>query len=437
MSEHFLPLNVALLGMGTVGSGTVKVIQNLVKQGFDGAQKPKIQITHIADLQTDKVTQLCQELQLDHLPTITNDAFAVVNHVDVDVVVELIGGDRIAKELVIAALKAKKHVVTANKALLAKHGVELFALAQENGVHIAFEASVAGGIPVIKALREGLSANEIQRITGIINGTSNFILTEMKEKQLAFKTVLAQAQALGYAEADPTFDIEGVDAAHKLSLLSALAFNTVPQFTQAYNEGITQITTADMQYAQELGYEIKLLGITQKNQNNTAIELRVHPSLVAKTNLISQVNGVMNAVQIKGDAVGETMYYGAGAGSLPTASAVVADIIDIALGRTTPLIFAPTDQQLPIASIDERFGAYYLRMNVENTSGVLSKITNVLAQENISIDVFIQKNNEDPSMDTIICITEACVEKSMQKALISLNQLPFMKESVQRIRVEK
>ncbi|HAO24030.1 MAG TPA: homoserine dehydrogenase, partial [Methylophaga sp.] len=372
-------VKIGILGLGTVGSGTVSVLKRNSKEISRRAGRG-IEITRAADKNLDS-PKTCDLTGID----LTDDAFSVVNDPEIQIVVELIGGTGIARDLVMQAIENGKHVVTANKALIAMHGNELFAKAQEKGVTIAFEAAVAGGIPIIKAIREGLAANRIEWLAGIINGTGNFILTEMRDKGRNFADVLAEAQALGYAEADPTFDVEGIDAAHKLTIMASIAFGIPLQFYKAYTEGISKISQEDVQYAEELGYHIKHLGIAKKTAQG--VELRVHPTLIPKRRLIANVNGVMNAVVVKGDAVGPTLYYGAGAGAEPTASAVVADIVDIVRALTTDpenrvphLAFQPDSlKDTPILPMSEVITSYYLRINTEDKPGVLADITRIFS----------------------------------------------------------
>ena len=375
---------------------------------------------------------------------LTLDPFAVVNHPDIDIVVEMIGGSSPAKELILQAIANGKHVVTANKHLVAKHGNEIFAAAQAKGVMVAFEAAVAGGIPIIKALREGLTGNRIEWLAGIINGTSNFILTEMRDKGAAFDDVLKQAQALGYAEADPTFDIEGIDAAHKLTILSAIAFGIPMQFDKAYTEGISKLTREDVQYAEELGYRIKLLGIARRAANG--IELRVHPTLIPERRLIANVDGAMNAVLVKGDAVGPTLYYGAGAGAEPTASAVVADLVDVTRLHTADphhrvphLAFQPDQlSDTPILPMEEVRTAYYLRLRAFDRPGVLADITRILADGGISIDAMVQKEPaEGQEQVSIILLTHITVEKHINAAITKIEALEAISGAVMRIRLEE
>ena len=430
------PINVGLLGVGTVGGGTATVLKRNAAEISRRAGR-------------DIVLKMAANLDLDAARAIVGegvdvvaDGFAVVRHPDIDIVVELIGGTGIAKDLVLAAIDSGKHVVTANKKLLAEHGNEIFARAQEKGVTVAFEAAVAGGIPIIKALREGLSANHIEWIAGIINGTSNFILTEMRDKGSAFADVLAEAQRLGYAEADPTFDIEGHDAAHKLTIMAALAYGIPMQFDKAYLEGISKLSACDIRYAEELGYRIKLLGITRRTDKG--VELRVHPTLIPEKRLIANVDGVMNAVMVKGDAVGATMYYGAGAGSLPTASAVVADIIDVTrLATADPehrvphLAFQPDRlADLPILPIGEVESSYYLRVNVIDRAGVLAELTHILASEGISIEALIQKGSERGAEAEIVLLTHRVVEKHVNAAIAQIEALDSVTGSVTKLRME-
>ena len=430
------PINVGLLGVGTVGGGTATVLKRNAAEISRRAGR-------------DIVLKMAANLDLDAARAIVGDGvdvvadgFAVARHPDIDIVVELIGGTGIAKELVLAAIDSGKHVVTANKKLLAEHGNEIFARAQEKGVTVAFEAAVAGGIPIIKALREGLSANHIEWIAGIINGTSNFILTEMRDKGAAFADVLAEAQRLGYAEADPTFDIEGHDAAHKLTIMAALAYGIPMQFDKAYLEGISKLSACDIRYAEELGYRIKLLGITRRTDKG--VELRVHPTLIPEKRLIANVDGVMNAVMVKGDAVGATMYYGAGAGSLPTASAVVADIVDVTrLATADPehrvphLAFQPDRlADLPILPIGEVESSYYLRVNVIDRAGVLAELTHILASEGISIEALIQKGSERGAEAEIVLLTHRVVEKHVNAAIAQIEALDSVTGSVTKLRME-
>jgi homoserine dehydrogenase len=431
------PINVGLLGIGTVGGGTFTVLSRNAEEIARRAGRP-IQITVVAD----------KNLELAKTVTkgacrITDDAFSVVNDPEIDIVVELIGGCGIAKELVLKAIHNGKHVVTANKALLANHGNEIFVEAQTKGVIVAFEAAVAGGIPIIKAVREGLTANRIEWIAGIINGTTNFILSEMRDKGLSFDVVLKEAQRLGYAEADPTFDIEGVDAAHKISILSALAFGTPMQFDKAYIEGISSLQAMDIRYAEQLGYRIKLLGITRRVAEG--IELRVHPTLIPAKRLIANVEGAMNAVLVEGDAVGSTLYYGKGAGAEPTASAVIADLVDVTRvhtadpeNRVPHLAFQP-DQlvNLPILPMDKIESSYYLRLRVWDEPGVLADVTRVLADEKISIDAVIQKEpNEGEDEADLILLTHRTQEKLINDSIVRLESMSAVVGKVTRLRME-
>ena len=437
------PIKVALLGIGTVGSGVFNVLRR--NQAEISARVGRgIEIVLVADR------------NLAHAKSITgdaveviDDAFAAVSRPDIDVVVELIGGYTVAKELVLKAIENGKHVVTANKALLAVHGTEIFKAAQQKGVMVAFEAAVAGGIPIIKALREGLSANRIEWIAGIINGTTNFILCEMRDKGLDFADVLKEAQRLGYAEADPTFDIEGVDAAHKITLLSAIAFGTDVQFDKAYVEGITQLASVDIRYAEQLGYRIKLLGVTRRAAEG--IELRVHPTLIPAKRLIANVEGAMNAVVVHGDAVGTTLYYGKGAGSEPTASAVIADLVDVARLHTAEqehrvphLAFQPNAMQthLPLLPMSAVVTSYYLRLRVADQAGVLAQITGILAAANISIDAIVQREADEvggaeTNQTDVIILTHDCTESAMTAAIAQMQALPTVYQPIVRIRKEE
>jgi homoserine dehydrogenase len=443
IQEKQLPaLKVGLLGIGTVGSGTFEVLKRNQEEIQRRAGRAII-ITMVADLDTARAKAI-----VGSDVEVVNDARMVVTSPNVDVVVELIGGYGIAKALVLEAVAAGKHVVTANKALLAVHGNEIFAAAQAKGVVVAFEAAVAGGIPIIKALREGLTANKVEWIAGIINGTTNFILSEMRDKGLPFDAVLKQAQALGYAEADPTFDIEGVDAAHKATILGSIAFGVPLSFDQAYVEGITQLEAEDIKYAEQLGYRIKLLGIARRRSinGNDAIELRVHPTLIPTKRLIANVEGAMNAVWVKGDAVGHTMYYGKGAGSEPTASAVIADLVDVARTLDSPashrvpaLAFQPGRLlNTPILPIEDVETAYYLRLRVADEPGVLADITRMLADASISLDAVLQREPAEGEHQTdVVLITHQTVEKSVNAALSRIEALPTVLSKVRRIRLEE
>jgi homoserine dehydrogenase len=432
------PIQVGLLGIGTVGSGTFKVLQRNQHEIQRRAGRG-IEIAMVADLDVARARSIVGEGV-----EVVADARAVIANPAIDIVVELIGGYGVAKTLVLEAIAAGKHVVTANKALLAVHGNEIFAAAREKGVMVAFEAAVAGGIPIIKALREGLTANRIEWIAGIINGTTNFILSEMRDKGLDFATVLKEAQRLGYAEADPTFDIEGVDAAHKATIMSAIAFGVPVQFAKAHVEGITQLAATDIRYAEQLGYRIKLLGITRRREQG--IELRVHPTLVPAKRLIANVEGAMNAVVVQGDAVGTTLYYGKGAGSEPTASAVVADLVDITRLHTADpdhrvphLAFQPDAMaDTPILPIEQVVTAFYLRLRVADEAGVLSKITTILAEHAISIDAVLQRESHEGEKSTdLIILTHDTVEGRMREALTRMQALPTVLAPIVALRKEE
>ena len=432
------PIRGGLLGIGTVGGGTFAVLKRNQEEITRRAGRG-IVITMVADREVEKARKIVGEGVI-----VTSDAYEIVTSPDIDIVIELIGGYTVAKDLILKAIENGKHVVTANKALLASHGTEIFAAAQKKGVMIAFEAAVAGGIPIIKALREGLTANRIEWIAGIINGTSNFILSEMRDKGLAFDTVLDQAQKLGYAEADPTFDIEGIDAAHKLTIMAAIAFGIPMQFDKVYTEGIAKLTREDIRYAEELGYRIKLLGITKRTDKG--IELRVHPTLIPTRRLIANVEGVMNAIVVKGDAVGATLYYGAGAGAEPTASSVVADLVDVTRMHTADpkhrvphLAFQPDLlSNTPILKMDEVETSYYLRLRTQDRPGVLADITRILADLNISIDAMVQKEpSEGEDQVNIIMLTHLTIEKNINAAIVKIEELPVMTGKVTRIRLEE
>ena len=432
------PIKVGLLGIGTVGAGTFTVLKRNQEEIIRRAGRG-IEIAVVADLDTARAKEITGG-QVE----VVSDAHLIVNRPDIDVVIELIGGYGIARELVMQSIANGKHVVTANKALLAKHGTEIFKAAEEQGVIVAFEAAVAGGIPIIKALREGLTANRIQWVAGIINGTTNFILSEMRDKGLDFATVLKEAQRLGYAEADPTFDIEGIDAAHKASIMSAIAFGTPVQFDQAYVEGITNLQAIDIRYAEQLGYRIKLLGITRRTAHG--IELRVHPTLIPKNRLIANVEGAMNAVLVQGDAVGATLYYGKGAGAEPTASAVIADLVDIArLAAADPVYRVPSlayqTQSLadtPILPMAEIITSYYLRLRVADQPGVLADITRILADASISIDAMLQKEPDEGETQTdIILLTHQTQEKNINAAIAAIEALNTVDGKVTRLRLEQ
>ena len=436
------PIQVGLLGIGTVGSGTFNVLARNREEIVRRAGRD-IVISMVADLDTERAERIVKGRA-----TVTKNADDILGNPDIDIVIELIGGYGIARTLVLKAIAAGKHVVTANKSLLATHGNEIFAAAQKQGVMIGFEAAVAGGIPIIKALREGLTANRIEWIAGIINGTSNFILSEMRDKGLPFADVLRAAQKLGYAEADPTFDIEGIDAGHKLTIMSAIAFGVPMQFGAAHVEGITKLTREDIEYAEELGYRIKLLGITRRTvvDGKTGIELRVHPTLIPHKRLIANVEGVMNAVLVKGDAVGATLYYGAGAGSEPTASAVIADLVDITRmhtadpGQRVPHLAFQPDQLAgtPILPMGDITTSYYLRLRVKDQPGVLADITRVLADHSISIDAMVQKEPaEGEEQVDIIMLTHQAVEKRVDAAIAKMEALTVVLGKVTRIRLEE
>ena len=438
------PLQVGLLGLGTVGLGTWKVLRRNEEEIARRAGRP-IRITWIGERALEQARAATRG---DSGVNLTADAAVVLAHPDIDIVIELIGGLEPARTFILQAIANGKHVVTANKALLARHGNEIFAAAHAKGVMVAFEGAVCGGIPIIKALREGLTANRIEWIAGIINGTSNFILSEMRAKGAPFATVLAEAQARGYAEADPTFDIEGIDAAHKLTIMAAIAFGVPMRFEGAYHEGITKLTREDIQYAEELGYRIKLLGITRraKVDGREGIELRVHPTLVPKARLIANVEGAMNAVLVKGDAVGATLHYGAGAGAEPTASAVIADLVDVTRMHTADpehrvphLAFQP-DQltDVPFLPIGEVVTSYYLRMRVEDKPGVLADITRILADREISIDAMIQKEPSEGEYQTdIILLTHRTIEKNIDDAIAKIEALTTVRGKIVRIRLEE
>jgi len=432
------PINVGLIGIGTVGGGTWTVLNRNAEEITRRAGRP-IRITAVAD----KNVELAQQVT-GGSARVTADAFALVNDSEIDIIVELIGGYGVAKELVMQAIANGKHVVTANKALLAVHGTEIFTAAQQKGVMVAFEAAVAGGIPIIKALREGLTANRIEWAAGIINGTTNFILSEMRDKGLSFADVLAEAQRLGYAEADPTFDIEGVDAAHKATLIASIAYGIPVQFDKAYVEGITKLEASDIRYAEQLGYRIKLLGIAKRRENG--VELRVHPTLIPAKRLIANVEGAMNAVVVKGDAVGTTLYYGKGAGAEPTASAVIADLVDVTrLATADPehrvphLAFQPNAMSnLPILPMSEIETGNYLRLRVEDKAGVLADVTRILADQGISIDAMLQREPEEGEGETdIIILTHVCSESAALAAVAKVEALAAVKAQVKRIRLEE
>lgn len=432
------PVKVGLLGLGTVGGGTATVLsQNALEIARRAGRDIVVDFAAALDLECAKKLGLSDNIRL------TQDAFDIVRDPDIDIVVELIGGYSPARELVLEAIDNGKHVVTANKALIATHGNEIFAKAQDKGVMVAFEAAVAGGIPIIKAIREGLAANTIEWLAGIINGTGNFILTEMRDKGRAFEDVLKEAQALGYAEADPTFDVEGIDAAHKLTVLASLAFGIPLQFDKCYTEGISKITAEDVEFASELGYSIKHLGVARRSE--AGVEMRVHPTLIPERRLIANVDGVMNAVQVQADAVGPTLYYGAGAGALPTASAVVADIVDVVRTMTSDpenrvphLAFQPDAiSDLPILEMDAVTTSFYVRMSVKNQSGVLAEITRIFAEQKISIEALIQKEPAGGQEEaTLIMLTHAVREGDFNQAVKDIEALDIISGQVTRIRME-
>lgn len=432
-------LKVGLLGIGTVGGGTYAVLTRNQEE-ISRRAGCKIEIVKVAD----RNLELAKKLTNGQIE-VTDDVMSVVTDPNVDVVVELIGGYTLAKDAMLKAIEHGKHVVTANKALIATHGNEIFAAAKAKGVIVAFEAAVAGGIPIIKALREGLVANKIEWIAGIINGTTNFILTEMRDKGLAFADVLGEAQRLGYAEADPTFDVEGIDAAHKLMIMSAIGFGIPMQFDKVYTEGITKLESKDIRYAEELGYRVKLLGMTKHSVNG--IEIRVHPTLIPEKRLIANVNGAMNAVVVKGDAVGPTLYYGAGAGSEPTASSVIADLVDVARMQNTSIqdrvpYLAYHDisatENTPILPISEISTAYYLRMRASDKPGVLAEVTKILGDRQISIDAMMQKEPQDGETEAdIVILTHITVEKNMNAAIKAIEALPAIDGAIVKLRMEE
>ncbi len=431
------PVKVGILGLGTVGGGTVNVLKRNAAEIARRAGRDII-ITRASAKDLSK-TRICDTQGI----TLSTDPMDIINDPEIEIVLELIGGDGIVKDMVLKAIENGKHVVTANKSLIALHGNEIFAKASEKGLIVAFEAAVAGGIPIIKAIREGLSGNHIQWLAGIINGTGNFILTEMRDKGRDFYDVLAEAQALGYAEADPAFDVEGIDAGHKLTILASIAFGIPLQFDKVFTEGITQITRLDVEYAEQLGYRIKHLGIAR--QTPEGIELRVHPTLIPERRLIANVNGVMNAVLVKGDAVGATLYYGAGAGAEPTASAVVADVIDVVRALTSdpenrvPHLAFQADSlaDIPVLTADRFKTSYYLRLNAEDKPGVLADVTRILADHHISIEAIIQKEPlRDETAIPIILLTQITLEKEMNAAIAEIEALKTVTGKVNRIRME-
>lgn len=430
------PINIGLLGVGTVGSGTAQVLQRNADEIMRRAGRP-IRLLMAANLDAEHA-----RLIVGPNVTVVTDGAQVVANPEIDIVVELIGGTTIAKELVLQAIANGKHVVTANKKLLAEHGNEIFEHAQRHGVMVAFEAAVAGGIPIIKALREGLAANRIEWLAGIINGTSNYILTEMRDKGMSFADALAAAQQLGYAEADPTFDIEGHDAGHKLTIMAAIAFGIPMSFDQCYLEGISQLSACDIRYAEELGYRVKLIGLTRRTTEG--VELRVHPTLIPSSLLLASVNGVMNAVLVKGDVLGPTLYYGAGAGALPTGSAVVADIVDVTRLLTADpehqvphLAFQPDQvQALPMLSIDQVISSYYLRICALDRAGVLADITRLLAENGISIEAVIQKGSAADESAEIVILTHRVRESHIDTAIRAIEALHSVDGQIVRLRME-
>ena len=428
-------VNLAILGLGTVGVGALRLLQDNAAE-ITRRTGREIRITHVGSRRPRP------DLQLDGIAC-SDDLLSIVRADDVDIVIEVMGGMTVARDVVTEAIKHGKHVVTANKALLAEHGNEIFALAEQHNVHVAFEAAVAGGIPIIKVLREGLAANKIEWLAGIINGTGNFIMTEMRDKGRAFDDVLAEAQALGYAEADPTFDVEGIDAAHKLTILASIAFGIPLQFDKVYTEGITKLTKQDVEYAEQLGYRIKHLGIARRTADG--IELRVHPTLIPEKRLIANVNGVKNAVLVQSDAVGPTLYFGAGAGAGPTASAVVADVVDLvrmmtaeSAGAHVPhLAFQPDAlSDTPILAADQMTTGYYLRIDAEDTPGVLANVTGILSGAGINIDAILQKTAHTQGRVPVVLITQPVREQRMNQAIVEIEALQAINSPVMRIRLE-
>ena len=422
-------MKVGVLGLGTVGGGVV----NVLRKNGDSIERrtgERIQVV-LAGVRNIKQDRICDTSDIE----LTEDPFAVVNHPDIDVVLELIGGTGLSKDLVETAINNGKHVITANKALIAKHGNELIQLANDNKVRLLFEASVAGGIPIIKALEQGLSANKIESLAGIINGTANFILSEMKDKGRDFADALAEAQALGYAEADPTFDVEGIDSAHKLSILAAIAFGTELQFDKVYTKGISEVTAEDIRYATELGYTIKHLGIAKRAGD--AIEMRVHPTLISNKQLIANVNGVMNAVLVKGDALGTSLYYGAGAGDEATASAVIADLIDIINNQTSNHILGWKSQEKPnVLDADLIESEFYMRLLVSDKRGVLAEITQIFSQNNVSIESLVQKQVDGDNNAHIAIITNKILTRDIQAVKLAIEACEFNQDSVKIIHIE-
>lgn len=428
------PVKVGICGLGTVGSGSFNILLNNAEEITRRVGRSIV----IEQVGARRDNDMCDTTGIK----VTRDIFDVVNNPEIDIVLELIGGTSVAKELVLTAIENGKHVVTANKALIAEHGNEIFAKARDKGVIVAFEAAVAGGIPIIKSLREGLSANRIEWLAGIINGTGNFILSEMTEKNRNFDEVLAEAQALGYAEADPTFDIEGIDAAHKLTILASIAFGIPLQFEKTYTEGISRITSQDIEFANQLGYAIKHLGIARRTK--AGIELRVHPTLISRKQLLANVNGVMNAIMVQGDVVGPTLTYGAGAGALPTGSSVIADVIDVAraltadpTNRVPHLAFqADSLSNVPILPVEEIECGFFLNMTIKDRAGVLANITQILSMNNISIESLIQREREGSELVPLVVMTHDVKERNMNAAIAAIEALPDVAGTVQRIRVE-
>lgn len=428
-------VNLAILGLGTVGAGALRLLQDNAAE-ITRRTGREIRISHVGTRRPRP------DLRLDGI-VCSDDLLSIVRAADVDIVIEVMGGMTVARDVVTEAIKHGKHVVTANKALLAEHGNEIFALAEQHNVHVAFEAAVAGGIPIIKVLREGLAANRIEWLAGIINGTGNFIMTEMRDKGRAFNDVLAEAQVLGYAEADPTFDVEGIDAAHKLTILASIAFGIPLQFKKVYTEGITKLTAQDVEYAEQLGYRIKHLGIARRTADG--IELRVHPTLIPEKRLIANVNGVKNAVLVQSDAVGPTLYFGAGAGAGPTASAVVADVVDLvrlmtaeSAGAHVPhLAFQPDAlSDTPILAADQMTTGYYLRIDAEDTPGVLADVTGILSRAGINIDAILQKPAHTQGRVPVVLITQPVREYAMNQAIVEIEALQAINSPVMRIRLE-
>lgn len=433
-------MKIGLLGFGVVGGSTWQVLRNNADEIARRAGR-KIEIVKIADRDTDKVKKIINNSNLN--VDITDDTYALVKDPNVDIVIELIGGDKLALELILEAIDNGKHVVTANKALLAKHGNKIFSSASKKGVMVSFEAAVAGGIPIIKSIREGLTANKIEWIAGIINGTTNFILSEMKSTGLPFEKVLTKAQSLGYAEADPTFDVEGIDAAHKITLLASIAFGIPIQFDKAYIEGISKLSQTDIIYAEKLGYRLKLIAIAKKREDG--IEIRVHPTLIPEKCLLANVNGAMNAVLINSDAVGPTMYYGQGAGGTPTASAIIADLVDVTRlytadpdNRVPHLAFQPNSLlDLKVLDINDVITSYYLRITVIDKSGVLAEIASILTEFDISIKSMVQQQSTNDDVTDIVFLTHNAIERNIRMAISKIEKISFVRSKLICIRVEK